>query len=90
VSRMKDHLIDQATNRALREMNLATAHADMVAQQRISKRDELERLAWEAKRAVADYQAALAAYEADERNALNEQQQHAAAQAFEDEQTDTF
>jgi succinate dehydrogenase flavin-adding protein (antitoxin of CptAB toxin-antitoxin module) len=87
---MKNKALDDATNRAIREMNLATAHAEMVAQQRISRRDELERLAWEAKRAVADYQEALAAYEEDERNALNEQQQHAAAQAFEDEQTDTF
>jgi len=87
VSYMKNKAMDDATNRAIREMNLATAHAEMVAQQRIAKRDELERLAWEAKRAVADYQAALAEYE---RDALNEQQQHAAAQAFEDEQTNTF
>jgi hypothetical protein len=77
---MKNHLMDQATDRALREMNLATAHADMIAQQRISRRDELERLAWEAKRAVADYQAALAEYEA-----LNEQNNQMAAQAADDE-----
>jgi len=52
-----------ATDRTLREMSLAAAEADLAAHQRRAQREALERLAWEAQRAMQDYLAALTEYE---------------------------
>ena len=54
MSYMKNH----AENEALKH-----AFEDMQAAQRRHQRDELERLAWEAQRAMQDYLAALTEYE---------------------------
>ena len=65
MSYTKERLMDEAIHRAMREMNLATVHAEMSALERIHQRERLERLAWEAKRATEDYLAALTEYEND-------------------------
>ena len=51
---MKDH-----------EIEVAVAHAESVQHQRQAQRDALERLAWEAQRAIRDYDTALKQFEKD-------------------------
>ena len=61
MSYQKDKLFNEATN----AINLAVVHAEMVQHQRQAQRDALERLAWEAQRAMNDYATALAQFEKD-------------------------
>ena len=61
MSYMKDKLF----NDAIRQAEAAVAHAEQVQHQRQAQRDALERLAWEAKRAINDYRTALGAFEQD-------------------------
>ena len=77
MSYMKQHAMEQAMQRGM-----ATIHDDLAAMERSYARDRLERLAWEAKRAIADYKEALEEFE---RNALNEQMNQMAAQAADDD-----